>query len=112
VRKDVTKFPQVLLAQYFHFLAIHTDLNSSGILESVEVQIAQEHCGPEFQVSCHKFLTVTVEKAVSWQAETSVQLRHQERVTESNTAEFCLGIIFSWRVSRAQRQDAAELGHN
>jgi hypothetical protein len=105
VRKDVTNFPKVHLAQYFHFLAIRTDLNSSGIHESVQVQTVQEHSGPEFQDSCHQLFTGTVEKAVSFQVETIVQSRtsrHQERVTESKTAEFCLAIISSWPVSRAQ----------
>jgi hypothetical protein len=71
----VTKFPQVLLAQYFHFLAIRTDLNSSGNHKSVQVHTAQEHTVLSFKTLAPSFFTGTVEKAVSFQAETIVQIR-------------------------------------
>ena len=79
------KYPQVRLAQYFPFLAIRTDLNSSRIRESVQVQTAQEHSGPEFQ-DPPSFFPGAVEKAISFQAETIVQLRTSREGRERNTA--------------------------
>jgi len=92
----VTKFPQVLLAQWLHFLAIRADLNSSGIHESVQVQTAQEHRGPEFQDSCYQlFHRRLLKKPSPSKRRQSFNYGHERRVTESKTAEFCLGIS-SW----------------
>ena len=81
------KYPQVLLAQYFPSLAIRTDLDSSGIRESVQVQTAQKHSGPEFQDPCHRaFSQARLKKPSPCKRRQSFNYVHQERVTERNTA--------------------------
>lgn len=49
-------------------------MNSSGIRESIQVQTAQAHRGLGFKDCCHRFCTVPVEKAVPFQAATTVQI--------------------------------------